>query len=91
MNLKCHAILKSGKMCGARAGNFDNGVPSCDRPAHYYGRSQFFSMSSQSVYPERYSHILIALEFLSGMNFERIAEKHRVSVKHVENVIRKSL
>lgn len=90
MNLKCHAILKSGEMCSAAAHTFVNGHPSCDRPRHYFGESEFAPMTALSVYPNRLSVVKIAIEFFDGMSMKEIAAKYRKSYEDVQEIIRRA-
>jgi hypothetical protein len=86
--MKCHAKLKSGEMCGARAASVIRHYPVCDRVAHYYGRCEMFEMTTETTYPDNLEKTLAVVDFLAGDSVERIAKKRSMRVIDVEMAIR---
>jgi hypothetical protein len=71
MALKCHAIMKSGEMCGAMANTVVNGNPACGRTKHYFGESNFRAMTPASVHPMEYDEAVVWRDFS-----ERVTHVH---------------
>lgn len=88
MRFKCHAILKSGGVCGAMACDFARGVPVCGRPAHFYGRAGFAALTAESVGPAPLEAARVVIGFLSGDNTETLAREYGKARAEVEQIIR---
>jgi hypothetical protein len=88
MKLRCHAIKRSGEMCGARARDFRDGRPVCDRLQHSFAVSDLMRLTEESVEPYDLETVAVYFEFMGGASTEEIARRRGWERKRVEGVIR---
>jgi hypothetical protein len=76
--MNCHALKKSGEVCGARAFEVVSGHPACGR----------HDRESGEFAPATDERLRIVVEFMGGGSMEAVARKHGLSPGEVEETIR---
>jgi hypothetical protein len=90
VNLRCHALKKSGAACGARALAVRDGRPVCFRWQHSFAVAELAPLTRESVAPNDFATASVYLAFIGGASSRKIAKARNITRAEVEQMIREA-